>query len=88
MAEHMDRETLSKFHQPDRRLAEVKDKEARAGSERERREIRRDYYRSVRAEMEASGEGRKYADRRDMVNNGRRDRPVGQLGGSGGSTDE
>jgi hypothetical protein len=82
MAEHMDRETLTKFHQPDQRLAEVQDKRGKAGSERERREIDRVYYREKRAEAEAAGEGRKYADRRDMVNNGRKDRPVGKLGPS------
>ena len=71
MPEEMDRETLTKFHKPDERLARVREKEQKAGSERERREIRRDYYREVRAEMERSGEGRKYADRSDMSNGGR-----------------
>jgi hypothetical protein len=74
MTDHVDRETLTKFHQPDRRLAEVQDRERKAGSERERREIRRNYYREVRAEHEAAGEGRKYADRRDMANTGRPDK--------------
>lgn len=82
MAAEMDRETLTKFHQQDRRLAEVQDKEKRASSEAERREIRRGYYREVRAENEAAGEGRRYPDRRDMMNNGRRDVPIGALGPS------
>jgi hypothetical protein len=73
---HIDRETLTKFHQPDRKLLEVQDRERKAGSEKERREIRRDYYRQGRAEQERNGEGRKYADRRDMVNNSRKDRPA------------
>jgi hypothetical protein len=80
MAEHMDRETATRWHQPDRKLAELQDKEKKAGSEREVREIRRAHYREGRAEQERNGEGRKYADRRDMMNNGRRDRGVGQLG--------
>lgn len=80
--QEMDRETLTKFHKPDQRLAEVQDREAKAGSERERGEIRRDYYREVRAEAEATGEGRRYADRRDMMNTGRRGEPIGALGPS------
>ncbi len=74
MPDHVDRETLTKFHQPDRRLAEVQDKQRKARSEKERREIRREYYREVRAEHEAAGEGRRYEDRRDMANTGRPDR--------------
>lgn len=77
--DEIDRETRTLFHQPDRRLAEVQDRMATA-SPSEKREIQRGYYREVRAEAEAAGEGRKYADRRDMMNNGRPDRPIGMLG--------
>lgn len=79
VAERMDRETLSRFHQPDRRLAEHVDKRESLDAAG-KREIDRAYYREKRAEMEANGEGRRYADRRDMANTGRRDRPVGMLG--------
>lgn len=79
--DEIDRETRTKFHQPDRRLAEVQDRERRAGSERDRRAIRREYYREGRRAQEDAGEGRKYADRADMVTGGR-DNPIGMRGPS------
>jgi hypothetical protein len=79
MPNEMGREELTRWHQPNETLAKVQDAEKRAGSESERRGIRREYYRAERAQQEANGEGRKYAERRDMANNGRKDIPTGDV---------